>query len=153
LSQSELGRRVGVSQATIYKLLTGESYGTKHLHRVARELNTTTAYLTGETDDPALSAPSAASSTPQLVMMPVSMPSENALADMFEGLLLTIHELQPIKGWRLDELAREIAQLLPTGLSQLQGRLLELPRPPRQHPIATKSKIEAHASDDREQQR
>ena len=52
ISQSELGRRVGVSQATIYKLLVGESYGTRHLHKSARELGTTPAYLTGETDDP-----------------------------------------------------------------------------------------------------
>ncbi|MCC2978886.1 helix-turn-helix domain-containing protein [Sphingomonas sp. IC4-52] len=57
LSQSELGRRVGVSQATIYKLLVGESYGTRHLHKIARELLTTPAYLTGETDDPDRDAP------------------------------------------------------------------------------------------------
>lgn len=53
LSQSELGRRVGVSQATIYKLVSGETYGSKHLHRIARELGTTPAYLAGEVDDPA----------------------------------------------------------------------------------------------------
>lgn len=57
LSQSELARRVGVSQATIYKLLTGESFGSRHLHRIARELGTTPAYLTGETDDPTADAP------------------------------------------------------------------------------------------------
>jgi transcriptional regulator with XRE-family HTH domain len=57
LSQSELARRVGVTQATIFKLLIGESYGTKHLHKIARELGTTPAYLTGETDDPEADAP------------------------------------------------------------------------------------------------
>lgn len=52
LSQSELARRVGVRQSTIYALLAGDSHGSKHLHLIARELGTTPAYLTGETDDP-----------------------------------------------------------------------------------------------------
>lgn len=52
ISQSELARRVGVSQTTIYKLVSGEGYGSKYLHKIARELQTTAAYLSGETDDP-----------------------------------------------------------------------------------------------------
>jgi transcriptional regulator with XRE-family HTH domain len=52
LSQSELARRIGVSQATVQKLVSGGSYGSKYIHRIARELGTTPAYLTGETDDP-----------------------------------------------------------------------------------------------------
>ncbi len=52
LSQAELGRRVGISQASIYNLVSGKGYGSKHLHLIARELRTTPAYLTGETDDP-----------------------------------------------------------------------------------------------------
>lgn len=52
LSQAELARRIGVAQATIAKLALGESAGSKHLHRIARELGTTPQYLTGETDDP-----------------------------------------------------------------------------------------------------
>jgi phage repressor protein C with HTH and peptisase S24 domain len=51
LSQSELGRRVGVSQATIWKLASEPSQGSKHLHKIAHELGTTAAYLMGETDD------------------------------------------------------------------------------------------------------
>lgn len=57
LSQAELARRVNVSQQTIYKLLHGEARGSKHLHRVARELGTTPAYLTGEVEDPNQDAP------------------------------------------------------------------------------------------------
>jgi transcriptional regulator with XRE-family HTH domain len=57
MSQAELARRVGVRQPTIYKLLTGENYGSTHLHKIARELGTTPAYLTGETDDPFADAP------------------------------------------------------------------------------------------------
>ena len=147
LTQSELGRRVGVSQATIYKLLTGESYGTKHLHRIAAELKTTPAYLTGEISDAATDRSSQTPSTPLQVMLPVTLPSENALADMFEGLLLAVDRSQPV-----DELARELAQLLPTGLAQLQGRLLELPRPPRKK-AKRATKTSALASADHEPQR
>lgn len=52
LSQAGLARKIGVAQATIAKLALGESTGSKHLHRIARELGTTPQYLTGETDDP-----------------------------------------------------------------------------------------------------
>lgn len=58
ISQSELARRVGVTQATIYKLLSGETQGSKHLHKIAHELGTTPAYLMGETDDPDSPTPS-----------------------------------------------------------------------------------------------
>jgi hypothetical protein len=88
---------------------------------------------------------------PPQVMLPVVLPSENALAEMFAGLLLVIDELQPVRERQLDELARELAQLLPTGLSQLQGRLFELPRPPRQRAPAAKAKTQALANGDREQ--
>lgn len=52
LSQARLARLVGVAQPTIFKLLNGDSQNTRHLHRIARALKTTPAYLTGETDDP-----------------------------------------------------------------------------------------------------
>lgn len=57
ISQSELARRVGVSQATIFKLVSGKLYGSRHLHKIARELGTTPAYLTGETNNPDEGAP------------------------------------------------------------------------------------------------
>ncbi len=57
LSQSELARRVGVTQTTIRKLVSGGGYGSKYLHLIARELQTTPAFLTGETDDPSAGAP------------------------------------------------------------------------------------------------
>ncbi|MES2339576.1 MAG: S24 family peptidase [Pseudomonadota bacterium] len=52
LSQSELGRRAGVTQGTIAHLISGRSTGTKHLLALARELRTTPAFLLSETDDP-----------------------------------------------------------------------------------------------------
>lgn len=52
VSQAGLARSIGVSQSTIAKLALGESSGSKHLHRIARELRTTPEYLTGAVDDP-----------------------------------------------------------------------------------------------------
>lgn len=69
LSQSELARRLGLSQSAIARLALGNAYGSKHLHRIARELGTTPAYLSGETDDPAegaLPAPNATDIAEQL---------------------------------------------------------------------------------------
>ena len=59
ISQSALARQVGVSQTTIAKLVLGKGYGSKYLHRIARELGTSPAYLSGETDDPQADAPPA----------------------------------------------------------------------------------------------
>ena len=50
LSQSELARRVGISQAAINKLASGKGQGSKHLHKIAEELGTTPGYLTGTSD-------------------------------------------------------------------------------------------------------
>ncbi|WP_328277710.1 helix-turn-helix domain-containing protein [Sphingobium sp.] len=52
ISQSALGRRVGLSQSTINGLIKGEQRTTGKLHLIAREVDSTPAYLTGETDDP-----------------------------------------------------------------------------------------------------
>ena len=51
LTQSELARRVGVSQQSIWKLTKGDVQGSKHVHRLAAELATTPAYLMGEVDE------------------------------------------------------------------------------------------------------
>lgn len=52
ISQGELARRVGVSQPTINNLIKRSKKGSTHLHRIARELGTTTDYLEGKVDDP-----------------------------------------------------------------------------------------------------
>jgi Predicted transcriptional regulator len=71
LTQSELARRVHVSQATIAQLVTGRSRSSAHLHKIARELQTTPAYLSGETDDP--SAGALPVPTPELVAEQLGM--------------------------------------------------------------------------------
>ncbi|MCC6478059.1 MAG: helix-turn-helix transcriptional regulator [Sphingomonadaceae bacterium] len=70
LTQSELARRVGVTQPTIAGLKSGRSQGSKYIDRIARELGTTAAYLTGETDDPAKGA--------------VPVPSADVLSDRLD---------------------------------------------------------------------
>lgn len=57
LSQAGLAKRVGISQPSIARLKTGEQYGSRHLHLIARVLETTPEYLTGEIDDPDAGAP------------------------------------------------------------------------------------------------
>lgn len=52
LTQAELARRAKVPQTTMNSLIRGKSRTTPHLIRIARELETTPAYLMGETDDP-----------------------------------------------------------------------------------------------------
>ena len=65
LSQSLLAKMAGVSQATIGKLESGISSGSSQIHKIARALQTTAEFLTGETDDPAAGAPVAP--TPEMV--------------------------------------------------------------------------------------
>lgn len=57
LSQSELARRVRLSQPAVNALIRGATRSTPQLHLIARELRTSPAYLNGEVDDPALDAP------------------------------------------------------------------------------------------------
>lgn len=57
ISQAELARRAGVAQSTINSLVKKPRRSSPHLLRIARELETTPAYLTGETDDPQSNLP------------------------------------------------------------------------------------------------
>jgi len=57
MSQAELARRVKVSQPTINALVHGDSASSKHLHRIAAELETNPAWLAGETEDMSANAP------------------------------------------------------------------------------------------------
>ena len=70
ISQSELARRVQVTQGAIAKIVSNNPGGSSHLHKIARELGTTPAYLTGETDDPAEGA--------------VPAPTEREIAEHFD---------------------------------------------------------------------
>lgn len=127
MSQSELARRVGINQSTVAALLAGRSRSSSHLHKIARNLHTTPSYLTGEIDDPeeGASNPLPVPRT-QVVMMPVGMPSEDALAQMYEGQLRVFAKLSGA------ELARALAKRLPRALARLQAADVyeDLDRPP-----------------------
>lgn len=140
ISQSELARRVGINQSTVAALLAGRSRSSSHLHAIARALSTTTAYLVGETGDPDLNAPPPLPQVPRQIMMAVTLPSEDALEQMFEAFLEIAGE-----GLSRAELARELAQQLPIGLSALQAPLVTQ--------RAAKVRPRALATDDRERPR
>ena len=52
ISQAELARRAEIPQSTVNSLIRKNRRSSPHILRIARELRTTAAYLTGETDDP-----------------------------------------------------------------------------------------------------
>ena len=52
ITQTELARRIGVTQGTIAQLISGRIQSSSKLHKIAKALETTPEYLTGETDDP-----------------------------------------------------------------------------------------------------
>lgn len=114
ISQAVLARRVGVSQPTIAHLVKGRSEGSKHLHAIARELQTTPAYLSGEIDDPDEGAPAPQPPSPVMLMMQVALPSEAALKEMFAAILSVSRDMTE------DELALELARMLPKGLEIAQ---------------------------------
>lgn len=52
ISQAELARRAKVPQTTVNGLIRGDSRSTPHLLKIAKELKTNAAYLTGESSNP-----------------------------------------------------------------------------------------------------
>jgi transcriptional regulator with XRE-family HTH domain len=60
ISQAELARRARVPQTTLNGLVNSDARSTPHLVKIAQALQTTAAYLTGDTHDPALEAAPAA---------------------------------------------------------------------------------------------
>lgn len=118
ISQAELARRVGVRQSTMNSLIKGDSRTTRSLLKIARELRTTPAYLTGEVDNPDEGAPQPPPAAPyQAITLQVLLPGEAALAQMFEGMLAQLDPAHP------DEHALLLAQRLPSALAQLKDLL------------------------------
>jgi phage repressor protein C with HTH and peptisase S24 domain len=75
ISQSELARRVSITQGAIAKIVSNNPGGSSHLHKIARELSTTPGYLTGETDDPsegAVPAPTERDIAEHLDLVPIA---------------------------------------------------------------------------------
>lgn len=120
ISQAELARRAGMSQSAMNNLIAGRSRSSTHLHKIARELHTTPAYLTGETDDPDENAPPPLPPPRvQYVTLQVALPSEPALEAAYQGLL------RASRGMDEGELAHELAKRLPTILRVAEGALVD----------------------------
>ena len=79
ISQAELARRVKLSQPTINALIKGGSTSSRHLHTIAAELETSPAWLVGETEDDAPVA--------------VAQSALDALADKYDLIVLPELEL------------------------------------------------------------
>lgn len=115
LTQSGLARRVGVTQGAIAKIAKNNPNGSSHLHKIAQVLQTTPAYLTGETDDPDQDAPPPPPPAMITARLEVTLGSEDALALMFEGLLAGLDRDAPRAAQ-----ARLLARKLPIALSGLR---------------------------------
>ena len=131
LTQSELARRVGVTQGAIAKIANKNPAGSSYLHRVARELGTTPAYIAGEVDDPSADAPPPPPpATAQFVTLPVALPTEDTLYRTCLAVLMASRDLDE------DALAHELARRLPTMLGVLRGPLTieQVPDAPAEAP-------------------
>ena len=117
-SQSELARRAGIRQSTLNGLINRPYRWSPHLVHIARELQTSVEYLTGETDDPDANAPPPPAPPSTLYLtLPVAFPVD-ALEQMFEGLLLAMDRAAPVA-----EQARLLVQRLPNALLQISDLL------------------------------
>lgn len=122
VDQAALAQAVGCTQAAISMILSGKTHRSRLLPDIADYLGVSLRWLKGQDvpqADEGTTAP-ATSEEPKLriMMMPMVVPSEDALTEMFAALL-SIE--QP--GESLDERARFLAQLLPSALAQLQERI------------------------------
>lgn len=92
ISQAELARRAEIPQTTVNSLIRSGRRSTPHLVKIARELQTTPAYLAGEADDPSLDAP------------PPMLSSED------QALLALYHSLESSGQKAVIEIMRTMAQ-------------------------------------------
>ncbi|MDF8335544.1 XRE family transcriptional regulator [Novosphingobium cyanobacteriorum] len=88
VSQAEVARRIGVSAPGLWKLVHNRVRKSKHLERLAEELETTPEFLLGKTDDPAREA-RVARLTPE-TMGHVLKISEWDLSESMEGRFLDL---------------------------------------------------------------
>lgn len=107
ISQSELARRVSLRQSTINGLIRGTSRSSAHLHSIARALQTTPAYLSGETEDPSEGA------------MPV--PTAETVAEQLDAVLLPEVQVGLAMGGGTFVEDWPVVQMVPFSRSWLRG--------------------------------
>lgn len=142
IDQPKLADDLRVSQGTISKIVSGKTRNSRLLPRIALRLGLPLEYLLGESDDPRAGQPWPPA--PTLVSLQVALPSQIALARMFEGLL---RELPP----ELDmpEQAQLLAKWLPIALSQAKDLLPIASTLPPSGPEAERELAEALSTQDR----
>lgn len=119
LNQSQLAAAVGLKQPSIARLLTGETKTSRALDRIAAALETTPAYIKGETDLPDLPealAIQTAFDIPQLTLSQVTFPPSFEGEDI-ERVPFPRAWLQPLAGNDLNQLfavRAEGDQMMPT---------------------------------------
>lgn len=119
LSQGDLAQMIGVDVNTIWRWENGRSSPARSIQKLAQALDTTTAYLLGETDDPA--RPSA----PQTASKAVVLPESNVRP--IRGKLVDVPVLAPQssiccgKGFNLAEVEAEVDWWEPIPESWLTG--------------------------------
>ncbi|KQN00550.1 helix-turn-helix domain-containing protein [Sphingomonas sp. Leaf25] len=121
-SQSWLARRLDMHQSTINGLIHGDQRTTTKIVEMAQELQTSPAYLMGKTDEPSPDVPLPPPIEPTTILLPVTLPPQYALADMFRGMMLSMPDLvAPLPAAQQVELAHELAKLLPIVLARVKG--------------------------------
>lgn len=120
IDQEQLAKRVGCTQGAISQILLGNTQRSRFLPDIADELGVSLRWLRGDEvpREPDAPIPPRPAPDVHLVTMQVALPSEDALSQMFEGLLLPL-DLSLSKA----ELARMLAQRLPTAFAQLRDLL------------------------------
>ena len=121
LTQAELARRVGVKQPSIARLAAGGQFGSKHLHLIARELETTPAYLTGEIDDPSATAPVRLSHDAMAAELDMAAVVEIDLAFGLGGQYLDVQAVQESTVWFPMNFLRQFTKSDPENLRFCRG--------------------------------
>jgi phage repressor protein C with HTH and peptisase S24 domain len=107
ITQSELARRVGVSAQAIQKIESGETKRSGYVVKIARELDTTPAYLESETDDPSMEG--------------VALPSASTLAEQLDAVMMREIEIGlSMGGGSLNE-DLPVTRMVPISRSWLRG--------------------------------
>lgn len=106
ITQAELARRVGVTQPTIAKILARPG-GSKYLHAIARELETTTGYLLGEIDDPSPDA--------------IPLPSATSVAEQLDAVMMREVEIGLSMGGGSVNEDLPVTRMVPISRSWLRG--------------------------------
>ncbi|QXT36866.1 helix-turn-helix domain-containing protein [Sphingomonas sanguinis] len=127
LDQEQLAHEVGCTQGAISQIINGRSLRSRFLPDIARRLGVTEDYLRGLSDDPGASAPLPALPVILSARLEVTLGSEEALTQMFEGLLAGLDRDAP----RASQ-ARLLARKLPIALSSLRDlrSVSEMPSDP-----------------------